>query len=71
MTKTEIVRAVNEAMKYGKTIIITPEAAQNIWRQAEIENVPHISADEEINGKLSGITVNIGDKYSAVSIIGY
>ena len=71
MTKTEIIKAVNEAMKYGKTVIITPEAAQNIWRQTEIENIPHISADEEIDGKLSGITVNIGNKYSAVSIIGY
>ena len=71
MTKTEIIKTVNEAIKSGKTVIVTPEAIQNVWRQTEVENIPNISAEEEINGKLSGITVNVNGKYSSVSIIGY
>lgn len=71
MTKTEILNAVRDAINNGKTIIITPKATAPVWSQPEIENIPNISANEEINNKLYGITVSKNGTYSPVSILDY
>ena len=71
MTKTEIINTVREAVSSGKTVIITPEAMAPIWSQPEVENIPHISANEELNGKLYGLSVKSEDKYSSISILSY
>lgn len=71
MTKTEIVNAVKEAINLGKTVIITPEAMMSVWSQPEIENVPHLSANEEINGKLYGLSVKSKETCSPISILSY
>ena len=71
MTKTEIVNTVKKAINLGETVIITPESMISVWYQSEIENVPHISANEEINGKLYGLSVKSNETCSPISILGY
>ena len=71
MTKTEIINTVKKAITLGETVIITPEAMMSVWSQSEIENVPHISANEKINGKLYGLSVKSDETYSPINILGY
>ena len=71
MTKTEILNEVRDAINNGKTVIITPKATASVWSQPEIEKIPNISANEEINNKLYGITVSKNRTYSPVSILDY
>ena len=71
MTRTEITKLVNKAISNGSTVIISPESLKTVWTQKEIEDVPNISAEEEINGRLIGVSVRSSGKRSSVLVVGY
>ena len=71
MTRTDITKLVNKAISNGDTIIVSPEGMKSVWTQREIEDVPNISAEEEINGRLIGMSVRDGGIRSSVLVVGY
>ena len=73
MTDKEILKAVKTAKESHQTLIITPQDLSFVWQQVEIESVPHIAAEAEINNSLYGISVT-AEEYeyrSHVKILGY
>lgn len=71
MNKTAILKEVNEALRLGQTVIITPESMTAIWSQPEVERIPHVSATEEIDGRLYGLFVDGENSRSHIRILGY